>query len=92
MRCWAALCLMNIDIAHPPSNCCPTPPLLQAFLPTLLEGLCIETLLHGNMDSREAAELARSVHAALGGATVLADARPAERCVQLPKGCSMLNR
>jgi len=66
--------------------------LSQAFLPTLLEGLCIEALLHGNMDAGEAAELARSVHVVLGGATVPADTRAPERCVQLPKGCSMLHR
>lgn len=65
---------------------------LQAFLPSLLEGLCIEALLHGNLDAAEAAELARSVHAALGGAAVPADSRPAERCVQLPKGCRLLHR
>lgn len=65
---------------------------VQAFLPSLLEGLCIEALLHGNLDAAEAAELARSVHAALGGAAVPADSRPAERCVQLPKGCRLLHR
>lgn len=67
-------------------------PPLQAFLPSLLEGLCIEALLHGNLDAAEAAELARSVHASLGGAAVPADSRPAERCVQLPKGCRLLHR
>lgn len=81
----------TLQPTRPTANCF-NPSLVQAFLPTLLEGLCIETLLHGNMDSGEAAELAHSVHAALGGATVPADARPAERCVQLAKGCSMLHR
>jgi secreted Zn-dependent insulinase-like peptidase len=65
---------------------------VQAFLPALLEGLHIEAMLHGNIAAAQAAELAQQLHAELGGGTLSASARPAECCVQLPKGCSMLHR
>ena len=67
-------------------------PLLQAFLPSLLAGLHLETLMHGNITATQATALARQLHAALGGGQLAADQRPAERCVQLPKGCDMLHR
>ena len=70
----------------------PALPPSQAFLPMLLEGLHVEAMLHGNITAGEATELARSMHAALGGAALPADARTAERCVQLPQGCNMLHR
>ena len=65
---------------------------MTAFLPALLAGLHIEALLHGNIAASEAEALARRLHVTLGGASLAASTRPAERCVQLPKGCTMLNR
>ncbi|EFN52789.1 hypothetical protein CHLNCDRAFT_138430 [Chlorella variabilis] len=65
---------------------------VTAFLPALLAGLHIEALLHGNIAASEAEALARRLHVTLGGASLAASTRPAERCVQLPKGCTMLNR
>ena len=65
---------------------------VSAFLPVLLSGLHIEVLLHGNIAAAEAEQLARQLHTTLGGTSLAADARPVERCRQLPKGCSMLNR
>jgi hypothetical protein len=65
---------------------------VQVFLPALLQGLHVEALLHGNIAAGEAADLARRLHAELGGAAVPADARPPQRCVQLPQGCSLLHR
>jgi secreted Zn-dependent insulinase-like peptidase len=65
---------------------------VESFLPSLLRSLHVEALLHGNIAAQEAAELARKLHATLGQPLVAADARPAERCVQLPKGCNLLHR
>ena len=75
----------------------PLPP--QAFLPSLLgaggeegRGLHLEALIHGNIRAGDATDLARRLRGALGGSLLPADQRPAERCVQLPKGCHLLNR
>ncbi|KAL4440115.1 hypothetical protein ABPG75_003116 [Micractinium tetrahymenae] len=65
---------------------------VQSFLPTMLSELHIEALLHGNITAQEAEALAQQLHSALGGSQLAADARPPERCVQLPKGCNMLHR
>ena len=65
---------------------------VRAFLPALLGGLHIEAMVHGNITGGNATELAWRLYAELGGASLTADARPTERCVQLPKGCRFAPR
>ena len=81
------------------STAAPPTLLPQAFLPSLLGaggeeggGLHLEALVHGNIRAGDATDLARRLWGALGGSPLAADQRPAERCVQLPKGCHLLNR
>lgn len=68
---------------------------LLAYLPVFLGSLHVEALVHGNITATQALELGRGGAQALqgdGGWGLAADARPLDRCMQLPKPCSLLHR
>jgi hypothetical protein len=91
-QCKARLESFVLSVFALPTRGCHLPLPLQAFLPSLLAGLHLEALVHGNITATQATTLARQLHETLGGVQLGADQRPAERCVQLPKGCDMLHR
>ena len=83
-----AACLQELE-----GLCCED---VQRYLPAFLSSLHIEALVHGNVLAQGALELGLGVRGALLGAAgaqpLAADARPVDRCLQLPRPCSLLHR